>query len=127
MDAFAVQKHSRNSRWSRDPVVGAGRPAIARVTERDIEIFKVLARYRYLAVDDIQGLVGGELKPIVHRLNLLSRKPNLYVNRPQQQRQAADANYRRLIYELDERGLRVLRDQGLPVCRNPTTATSPMS
>jgi hypothetical protein len=115
MDAFAVQKTSRNSRWSREPVVGAGRPAIARVTERDIEIFKVLARYRYLAVDDIQGLVGGELKPIVHRLNLLSRKPNLYVNRPQQQRQAADANYRRLIYELDERGSRVLRDQGLSV------------
>jgi hypothetical protein len=114
MDALAPQKMSRNSRWSRDPVLDAGRAAVARITGRDIEIFKLLARYRYLAVDDIQALVGGELKPIVHRLNLLSRKPNLFVNRPHQQRQSADANYRRLIYELDERGSRVLQQLGFP-------------
>ncbi len=34
--------------------------------------------------------------------------------RPHQQRQNADANYRPLIYELDERGSRVLRERGLP-------------
>src|ERR1700674_3073223 len=105
---------SRNSRWTRDPVLDAGEPIVVRITERDIEIFKLLARYRYLPADDIQALVGGELKPIVHRLNLLSRRPNLYINRPHQQRQAADANYRRLVYELDERGSRVLRDRGFP-------------
>jgi hypothetical protein len=33
--------------------------------------------------------------------------------RPHQQRQCADANYRRLIYQLDERGSRVLRERGL--------------
>src|SRR5271163_1450338 len=99
MDALAKQKRARNSRWSREPVLDAGMPAVARVTERDIEIFKLLARYRYLPVDDIHAIVGGELKPVVHRLNLLSRKPNLYINRPHQQRQAADANYRRLVYE----------------------------
>jgi hypothetical protein len=114
MDALAIHKKSRNSRWSRDPVRDGGAAVVARVTERDIGIFKLLARYRYLPVDDIQALVGGELKPLVHRLNLLSRKPNLYVNRPHQQRQAAGANYRRLVYELDERGSRVLRDRGLP-------------
>jgi Replication-relaxation len=114
MDAVATPKKSRNSRWSRDPVLQAGVAAVARITERDIEIFKLLARYRFLPVDDIHTLVGGELKPVVHRLNLLSRKPNLYVNRPHQQRQAADANYRRLVYELDERGSRALRDRGLP-------------
>jgi Replication-relaxation len=113
MDALTIPKSSRNSRWSRDPVLDAGAPAVARITERDIEIFKLLARYRYLATDDIQALVGGELKPIVHRLNLLSRKPNLFVNRPHQQRQAADANYRRFVYELDERGSRVLRERGM--------------
>jgi Replication-relaxation len=48
-----------------------------------------------------------------HRLNLLSRQPNLYLARPIQQRQCAEANYRRLIYELDERGYRALRDRGL--------------
>ena len=35
-------------------------------------------------------------------------------SRPQQQRQNADANYRPLIYQLDERGSRVLRERGLP-------------
>jgi len=103
---------TRNSRWTRDPILDTGHPAVARLTERDIEIFKLLARYRYLPADDIHALVGGELKPIIHRLNLLSRRPNLYVNRPHQQRQAADANYRRLVYELDERGSRVLRERG---------------
>src|ERR1700704_566790 len=78
MDAFAVQKKCRNSRWSRDAVLDGREPVVARITERDIEIFKLLARYRYLAVDDIQAFVGGALKSIVHRLNLLSRKPNLY-------------------------------------------------
>jgi protein involved in plasmid replication-relaxation len=114
MDALTPHKKSRNSRWSRDPVRDAGAPAVARITERDVEIFKLLARYRYLGVDDIQALVGGKLKPIVHRLNVLSRKPNLYINRPHQQRQSADANYRRLVYELDEHGSRVLRDRGFP-------------
>ena len=104
MDAPTGQKHLRNSRWSRDAVLDRGEPTVARVTGRDIEIFKVLARFRYLPVDDIHAFVGGEMKPLVHRLNLLSRKPNLYVNRPQQQRHTADANYRRLVYELDERG-----------------------
>ena len=51
---------------------------------------------------------------MLRRLNLLSRKPNLYLARPHQQRQNADANYRHLIYQLDERGSRVLRERGLP-------------
>jgi hypothetical protein len=45
-------------------------------------------------------------KALLHRLNLLSRKPNLYLSRPHQQRQNAGANYRPLIYQLDERGSR---------------------
>ena len=50
---------------------------------------------------------------LTRRLNLLSRKPNLYLARPHQQRETADANYRHLIYELDERGSRVLKERGL--------------
>jgi len=114
MDTLSSQKKPRASRWSRDAIINDGEPAVAHLTERDIEIFKLLARYRYLPADDIHAFVGGELKPVVRRLNLLSRKPNLYVNRPLQQRQNADANYRRLIYELDERGSRTLRERGLP-------------
>jgi hypothetical protein len=113
MDARS-NKPTRNSRWSRDPVIGRSGSAIAVYpTERDIEIFKLLLRFRYLPADYIHAFVGGNEKALSHRLNLLSRKPNLYLARPLQQRQNADANYRRLIYQLDERGSRALRERGL--------------
>jgi hypothetical protein len=113
MDAILDTK-VRNSRWSREPVIGRDGAAVAVYpTERDIEVFKLLVRFRYLPTDYIHAFVGGSLKALSHRLNLLSRKPNLYLARPHQQRQCADANYRRLIYQLDERGSRALRERGL--------------
>jgi hypothetical protein len=114
MDATS-QKSSRNSRWSRDPVLSrTGAPRAVYPTERDIEVFKLLVRFRYLPSDYIHAFVGGNEKALSHRLNLLSRKPNLFLTRPAQQRQNAAANYRRLIYQLDERGSRALRELGLP-------------
>jgi len=108
------QKQARSSRWSRDPVVGRDGAALGVYpTERDIEIFKLLVRFRYLPSDYIHAFVGGNEKALSRRLNLLARKPNLYLARPVQQRQNAGANYRRLIYQLDERGSRVLRERGL--------------
>jgi Replication-relaxation len=105
----------RNSRWSRDAVTGRdGAAAAVYPTERDIEIFKLLVRFRYLPSDYIHAFVGGNEKALGRRLNLLSRKPNLYLVRPHQQRQNAEANYRRLIYQLDERGSRALRERGMP-------------
>jgi Replication-relaxation len=113
MDA-TPQKQTRNSRWSREPVIGRDGASVAVYpTERDIEIFKLLVRFRYLPADYIHAFVGGSLKALNHRINLLSRKPNLYLARPTQQRHCADANYRRLIYQLDERGSRALRERGL--------------
>jgi hypothetical protein len=114
MDAILDTK-ARNSRWSREPVIGRDGAVVAVYpTERDIEIFKLLVCFRYLPTDYIHAFVGGNLKALSHRLNLLSRKPNLYLARPHQQRHCADANYRRLIYQLDERGSRALRERGLP-------------
>jgi hypothetical protein len=113
MDALTVHKKSRNSRWTRDPVSDDGQAVAVCPTDRDVEIFKLLTRYRYLPSDYIHAFVGGNIKALSRRLNCLSRKPNLYLARPRQQRDNADANYRRLIYELDERGSRVLRDRGL--------------
>jgi hypothetical protein len=110
-----IERRERNSRWSRDPTLNDhGRPVAAHITERDVEILKLLARYRYLPADDIHAFVGGSLKNVANRLNLLSRKPNLHINRPYQQRQNANNNYRRLIYELDDRGIAILRERGLP-------------
>lgn len=114
MDA-ELQRPFRNSRWSRDPVIGSSGAAVAvRPTERDVQIFELLDRFRYLPSDYIHAFVGGSEKALSHRLNLLSRKPNLYLSRPQQQRQCAGANYRRLIYQLDERGSRLLRERVSP-------------
>lgn len=112
MEALAGR---RRSRWDRAPVIDCrGRQERAQLTERDIDIFKLLARYRYLSIDDIHAFVGGSRKGLAHHVNLLSRQPNLYLNRPHQQRQSADANHRPLIYELDRRGAAALRDLGLP-------------
>src|ERR1700730_19328271 len=112
MDAV-VNKTRRNSRWTREPVTDDGRAVVVYPTQRDIEIFKLLTRYRYLPSDYIHAFVGGSANALSRRLNLLSRKPNLYLARPHQQRETADANYRHLIYELDERGSRVLKERGL--------------
>jgi hypothetical protein len=68
-----------------------------------------------LNIDDLHAFVGGNRKALSHHLNLLSRKPNLYLNRPEQQRCHADANYRPLIYELDDRAIGILRQAGVPV------------
>src|SRR5580698_5889303 len=110
-----LQQPKRNSRWSRDPVIGsAGAPRAVYPTDRDIEIFQLLVRYRYLPSDTIHAFVGGNAKALLHRLGLLSRKPNLFLSRPQQQRQNAAANYRPLIYQLDQRGSQTLQERGLP-------------
>lgn len=90
----------------------SGEIAVARLTPRDIEILKLLTRYRYLSADYLSALIGGSLKPLIHRLSILSREPNLYLDRPEQQRHNANANYRRLVYELDDRGATVLRQYG---------------
>ena len=105
-----------NSRWDRNPVLGVrGKAAIAKITERDVEIFKLLTRYRYLRTDDIHAFVGGHIKDIGRRLRLLSRKPNVFLIKPDQQRASADSNYRPLVYEIDERGSRELRERGFPI------------
>ena len=112
MDA-RLNKTRRSSRWTRDPVLDDGEAVVVYPTDRDIEIFKLLTRYRYLPSDYIHAFVGGSFKGLNRRLNLLSRKPNLYLARPHQQRDCASANHRPLIYELDERATRVLRERGL--------------
>jgi hypothetical protein len=110
---MSLTTQKRNSRWTRDPVIDDGEAVIVHPTDRDIDVFKLLTRYRYLPSDYIHAFVGGSLNALTRRLNLLSRKPNLYLARPDQQRLNANANHRRLIYELDERGSRVLRERGL--------------
>ena len=109
---------TRNSRWDRNPRPNCnGKPAVAHIVERDLELFKLLARYRFLAADYIHAFSGGEYRSLTRRLDLLSRRPNYFLNRPIQQRETADANYRNLIYELDDKGAQFLRDRRIAVPR----------
>ena len=116
MDAITPKEH-RNSRWDREPVLDEnGKPKIAKITSRDLNIiFPKLAAYRYLSTDFLHAFTGGDYVSLRRHLNLLSRKPNLYINRPKQQREHAEANYRRLMYELDTRGAQTLSQRGIEI------------
>ena len=57
MDA-RIAKLRRTSRWTRDPVIVDGRLVVAYPTERDVEIFRSLARYRYLPSDYIHAFTA---------------------------------------------------------------------
>jgi hypothetical protein len=81
------------------------------LTERDIEIFKLLERYRYLRSTFIHAFVGGYEKRLIERLGDLFHEG--YLNRPPQQWRAFNARYTPAIYELDELGERFLKEHGL--------------
>jgi hypothetical protein len=113
-----MDRRPRNSRWDREPKLDkAGKPIVARLSEDDLAILKLLGRYRYLPSDYLASLTRRSLPAVQARLEILCRKPNGYINRPHQQRANADANTRRLIYELDDRGADELRSRGLPYSR----------
>lgn len=113
-----MDQRIRNSRWDREPKLDkAGKPIVARLSEDDLAILELLGRYRYLPSDYLASLTGRSQPAVQARLEILCRKPNGYINRPHQQRANADANTRRLIYELDERGAVELRSRGLPYSR----------
>jgi hypothetical protein len=109
---------ARNSRWSREPKRDKfGEPIVARLSEHDLAILKLLARYRYLPSDYLAALADRSLPALQARLEILYRKPNTFINRPHQQRANADANTTRLIYELDDKGADELRNRGLTYSR----------
>src|SRR6266853_2467398 len=111
-------ERARNSRWDREPKLDkAGRPIVARLSAEDLEILKLLGRYRYLPSDYLAALTGRSLPALQARLEILCRKPNAYISRPHQQRANADANTRRLVYELDDKGAEELRSRGLTYSR----------
>jgi hypothetical protein len=114
MDALSTPQKTRRSRWTRDAVLKPSGAAIAVYpTERDIEVFKVLDRFGLLPSDYIHAFVGGNVKALSRRLGVLSRKPNLYLLRPPQQRHHFAANHRPLVYQLDDRGIHELRARGV--------------
>jgi len=89
------------------------------LTERDIELFKLLNRYHYLRSNFLYAFLGGNSETrFKERLGHLYHDGR-YINRPEQQWQFANCRYMPVIYELDDRGEQVLRDRGLMQSDSP--------
>src|ERR1700676_1338787 len=101
----ALRRRSRMARSGMDKRIALG--------DRDIEILRLLARYRFLRSTHLHVLAGGRsAKRFVERLGDLYHECG-YVNRPQQQWQTINARYTPAVYELGEAGARVLEQRGL--------------
>jgi len=81
------------------------------LTPRDVRLFQVLNRYRYLRSTFVQAFVGGN--PVALRWRLRDLFDGGYLARPEQQWQSVNARYMPTIYELDQKGVAVLKDCGL--------------
>jgi hypothetical protein len=83
------------------------------LTDRDIELFKLLNRYRYLRSNFLYAFLGGDSEiRFKERLGHLFHDGR-HINRPEQQWQYANCRYMPVVYELDDRGEQVLRERGL--------------
>ena len=103
-----MQAHKRRSRMRR---VSVGKRI--ELTDRDIELFKLLNRYRYLRSNFLYAFLGGNSETrFKERLGHLYHDGQ-YINRPPQQWQFANCRHMPLIYELDDKGEQVLRQHGL--------------
>jgi hypothetical protein len=88
------------------------------LSPRDLEIFKLLNRYRYLRSTFIHALVGGYKVALIKRLGTLFHDG--YLDRPAQQWQAINARYMPAVYELGVRGAQALRSVGVAVHPMPS-------
>src|SRR5579863_5663207 len=80
------------------------------LTARDLEIFQVLAGYRYLSAPTLHAFVGGaSRKRLVERLGDLYHEG--YLERPKRQWEIADCRHRPAVYELDQGARRILSEQ----------------
>jgi len=83
------------------------------LTDRDFELFKLLARYVYLPRDYIQAFVPpGNTNHMQERLRALTAAG--YLHRPEQQWLRPNALARKCIYQLGARGANALIDRGFP-------------
>jgi len=83
------------------------------LTERDIELFKLLNRYHFLRSNFLFAFLGGSSETrFKERLGHLYHDGR-YINRPEQQWQFANCRYMPVVHELDDRGEQVLRERGL--------------
>jgi hypothetical protein len=82
------------------------------LTPRDIEIFTLLSRYRYLRSTYLHAFVGGDKTKLIERLGDLYHEGR-YLNRPEEQWRTASARHKPAVYEIAPRGFEALRHHGV--------------
>lgn len=99
---------SRRSRTKRQPT---GRAVV--LSPRDVEVFKLLNRYRYLRSTFLKAfLPKGNESAFIRRLgNLYHEEP--YLKRPEQQYQCGNALYLPIVYELGDLARQALMLHGV--------------
>lgn len=114
----------RRSRFHRQP----GRTPqlrerkVLEIQTRDLAVFELLQRYRYLPINFIRALLPADLrgqsyKRFQERMGQLYHEG--YLNRPNRQREAENARWRHLVYELDHRARIELRERGMNEAHRP--------
>jgi hypothetical protein len=100
-----------NSRFDDEPRFDAeGRPVVIDApTDGDLEIFQLLNRYRFLPINYIAAYTGRSKAYLNLRLDLLARKPNKWLNRPEQFRGQPKELSRFLDYEIAPRAKQYLK------------------
>src|ERR1700733_7958205 len=82
------------------------------LTSRDMEIFRVLARYRYLPSTYIHGFAGGaSLTRFKERLGDLFHAG--FLDRPEQQWSLAECRFRPAIHEIGARARHAMETEGI--------------
>lgn len=107
---------SPSTRRSRLHRKATGKPLA--LSPRDIEVFKLLNRYRYLRSTFIHAFVGGYKVALIKRLGTLYHDG--YLNRPKQQWQVINARYMPAVYELGRKGEQALHTLGIALNNMPS-------
>lgn len=82
------------------------------LTDRDLQIFRLMARYRYLSSAYIYAFVGGASETrFKERLGDLFHEG--YLDRPERQWEMANCRHRPVIHEIGTGASRVLEEQGI--------------
>jgi len=92
------------------------------LTPRDLEIFRLLTRYRYLRSTFIHAFVGGNKTKLIERLGHLYHEGG-FLDRPGEQWWSANARYQPVVYQITRRAEEVLRS--CTPCQMPTEARQP--
>jgi hypothetical protein len=104
----------RNDRFDDEPRLDKeGQPITTFPWAGDVVVMRLLNRYRNLPINFIVEHTGLSYGYLRNRLDLLSRKPNNYLNRNPEQHNRPKAASRFLVYELDRKGIKFLKDGGL--------------